>query len=210
MHKLVRDFQPSAVIIDPVSSLLSDDDAENAELMAVRLVDYLKTCGVTALMTSLTRNTVREETTEISISSIIDTWLLVKNIEVNGERNRLLYVLKSRGMAHSNQVREFLITSKGVNLVDVYTGPDGLLMGSARAQQEQLERRAHDLREQEVARKQRELARKRRSIEHNIAMLQEELEEQDQEMGVLASEGQATEDFYQQEHSAMSRRRGAD
>src|SRR6185503_5371303 len=106
----------------------------------MRLIDFLKGSGITSLFTSLTGGDSALETTEVGISSLADTWLFVRDVEDNGERNRLLYVLKSRGMAHSNQLREFLITSQGIKLVDVYLGEHGALTGSARLAQEARER----------------------------------------------------------------------
>ena len=100
--------------------------------MVARQVDLLKTRGITAMATTLARE---DERTTVGISSLVDTWLLLRNVESDGERNRLLYVLKSRGSAHSNQVREFMLTGRGAELVDVYVGPAGVVTGSARVGQ---------------------------------------------------------------------------
>src|SRR5262249_31382721 len=141
MHKYVLDHQPHAVVVDPIGNLAGISSGEEARVMMVRLIDLLKTRGITAVLTSLTSGAaLSEEATETAGSSIVDPWLLVKSVEAAGERNRGLYVLKSRGMAHSNQIREFLIASQGVNLVDVYVGPGGVLTGAARQQQEIRER----------------------------------------------------------------------
>lgn len=209
MHKMVREFEPSAVVIDPVSSLLTESNASDVHPMAVRLIDYLKTNGITAFMTSLTRD-AREETTEIAISSIIDTWILLRSVESCGERNRTLNVLKSRGMEHSNQVREFLISNTGVDLVDVYVGPHGVLTGSARTQQENHEKAQRIARERQIARRQRELERKRTSIELRLQALHEELKAQEAEMTQSLAEDQAYETQLNRNSAVMASCRDAD
>src|SRR5581483_10051395 len=111
------------VIIDPISNFVSAGTAPEASSMMMRLVDYLKARQITALLTNLSQSGGTLEQTEVDISSLIDTWLLLRDIELNGERNRGLYILKSRGMAHSNQIREFLLTDRGIQLTEVYLGP---------------------------------------------------------------------------------------
>src|SRR5262249_41257822 len=130
MHKVIRDFQPKVVIVDPITNFISVGTHADIRSMLMRLVDFLKANQMTGLFTSLTHGGSVTEHTDVAISSLIDTWLLLRDVELTGERNRLLYVLKSRGMAHSNQVREFLISSRGIELVDVYTGAEGVLTGS--------------------------------------------------------------------------------
>jgi circadian clock protein KaiC len=128
MHKLVKETRPAAVIIDPVTNFEMIGSDFEVKAMLMRLVDFLKMEGITCLFTSLTSSGTALEGTVVGISSLMDTWLLVRDMEVSGERNRVLYVLKSRGMAHSNQVREFVITSQGIRLIDPYLGGrvDGL------------------------------------------------------------------------------------
>ena len=105
--------------------------------MLMRLIDFLKTHEITALFTSLTEGGTPVEQSGVGVSSLIDTWLLVRDLEMGGERNRGLYILKSRGMPHSNQIREFVITEKGLDLVPVYVGPDGnIYIGAARVAKE--------------------------------------------------------------------------
>jgi hypothetical protein len=144
--------------------------------MLLRLIDFLKSQKITAMFTHLTPGGATLESTDVGISSLIDTWLLVRHIEAGGERNRGLYVIKSRGMAHSNQVREFLITSRGVSLQQVYVGPDGVLTGSMRAQQEAKEAAAKLTRRQSIEIRQRELERKRALTRAQIAALEVEIE----------------------------------
>jgi len=139
MQRLVERFSPNLVVIDPVSSLSRGTSMTDVSAMLMRQIYYLKLASITALMTSLTESGGDLEHTELNISSLVDTWLLAITMQSSGERNRGLYVLKSRGMAHSNQIREFLLSSEGVRLVPVYMGPDGVLTGSARAAAEALD-----------------------------------------------------------------------
>jgi circadian clock protein KaiC len=176
IHSMVRDFKPSAIILDPASNFAASGGGSEAHKMLIRLVDYLKGEGITAVMTSLTAGGAALEETETAVSSVVDTWLLVKAFELNGERNRGLYVLKSRGMAHSNQVREFLITSRGIELLDVYVGAGGVLTGSARANQEAADRRASLLRDQEITQKRRLLERRQALHREQLAKLEAEFE----------------------------------
>ena len=123
IHKIVQDFQPKVVVIDPIGSLIQAGNQRDAHIMIVRLIDFLKQKQITAFLTNLTSGGAALERTDVEISSIVDSWLFTRDIELDGERNRALYVLKSRGTAHSNQLREFLLTPHGVDLLDVYVGP---------------------------------------------------------------------------------------
>ncbi|HET6995064.1 MAG TPA: ATPase domain-containing protein, partial [Chitinophagaceae bacterium] len=134
MYKLVKKFKPTTVILDPITNLVSVGMLNEVNSMLLRLIDLLQGEGITVMMTALTRR--QETTTDEDVSSLMDTWILVRDIEMNGERNRALYIMKSRGMNHSKEVREFLITSNGLKLVDVYRGPEGVLIGSAREAKE--------------------------------------------------------------------------
>src|SRR4029079_13496953 len=120
-----------------ISNLADAGTIRDATAMLTRLLDYLKARQITGVFTCLTTGGRDREMTEVGISSLIDAWLLVRDIELGGERNRGLYVLKARGTAHSNQIREFLITSHGIDLQDVYLGPEGVLTGSMRLAQEE-------------------------------------------------------------------------
>jgi circadian clock protein KaiC len=193
MYKAIREFQPRAVVIDPISNFTRAGDQGEAHLMVVRLVDFLKANGITALMTSLTAGGEAQERTEIAISSIVDTWMLVRNLETNGERTRGLYVLKSRGMDHSNRVREFLITGTGVDLVEVFVGPQGVLTGSARILQQQLEREEQLLQGQRIEQQQLALDRRRSAVEHQIAALRAEIEAEQAEISRSVDQQRAAE-----------------
>src|SRR4029434_2671395 len=154
-----------------VSSLLTVGNQTDIHATMTRLVDHLKVKGITALMTSLSHGKTQTERTDIAISSIVDTWLLLVTLESSGERNRGLYVLKSRGMAHSNQIREFLLTSHGVELLDAYVGAGSVLTGSARLTREAEDRAAALAVEQELARKEHTLERLRAAFEAELAAL---------------------------------------
>lgn len=210
MHKAVRDFKPSTVIVDPISCLLNAGDSDEARAMMVRLIDFLKAHEITAFMTSLTAGGADLEKTSTEISSIVDTWLLVKSIEIGGERNRGMYVLKSRGMAHSNQIREFLLTPKGVELVDVYTGAEGVLTGAARAAREAQEAATVLQKEQEMQKRRRELLRKREALELRIAALRAELEAEQVESDILTNEDGSRAARLVTERADMARKRFAD
>ena len=150
IHKHVRDFQPSTVVLDAIGCLSAVGTRRDASIMLTRLIDFLKLEEITALLTSLRRGDDSLEQTNEDISSLVDTWLLLRDIELGGERNRVINVLKSRGMAHSNQLREFLMTDHGVQLQDVYLGTEGVLTGSARLARESAERAASLVRRQEL------------------------------------------------------------
>jgi circadian clock protein KaiC len=210
MHKAIREYKPTAVVVDPISSLLNAGDSDEARALMVRLIDFLKAHGVTAYMTSLTGGGADLEKTSTEISSIVDTWLLVKSIEIGGERNRGMYVLKSRGMAHSNQIREFLLTDRGVELVDVYTGAEGVLTGAARAAREAQEVAAVLQKEQETQRRRRELQRKREALELKIAALRAELEAEQMESDILTDEDESRASRLVADRVAMARKRFAD
>ena len=207
IHKMVTEFEPSAVIVDPISNFIASGSAADAQAMLLRLIDFLKEKQITAMFTHLTSGGKPAEATDMGVSSLIDTWLLVRDIEVGGERNRGLYVIKSRGMAHSNQVREFLITSRGIALQDVYIGPEGVLTGSLRAAQEARERAASLLRRQEIQRKHREIERRRAATRAQIAALKLELEAAELEAGLVVTQDEAREQLLTENRTAMATRR---
>lgn len=176
IHKRISSFKPSVVVVDPITNLLMVSTIAEVRSMLTRLIDFLKTQGITAIFASLTASGGSLEATEADISSLMDTWLLLKTIEVGGERNRALYVLKSRGMDHSNQIREFRLTKNGLQLLDVYLGPEGVLTGSARVAQEGREKAAVLLRRHHLEGRKKELARKRQIFEARMTMLRAEFE----------------------------------
>lgn len=212
IHKLIEKSRPKAVILDPVTNFTSLGSGNEIKSMLMRIIDFLKAKHITGLFTTLTGGNYVSalEQTEVGVSSLMDTWLLLRDIEYNGERNRGMYVLKSRGTAHSNQVREFRLTDHGIELVDVYVGSEGVLTGSARAAQEARTRAEALLRQQEVARKQRELKRRRAVLESQIASLKAEYEAEEEEVGRLASDFAAQEAQVIADQQIMSERRWAD
>jgi circadian clock protein KaiC len=170
-HKVVNEFKPQVVILDPINTFIIGEKEFEVKTMLMRIVDFLKANQITALFTSLTLGESALESSDVGISSLIDTWLLLRDIELNGERNRGMYVLKSRGMANSNQIREFILTNHGVELREVYVGANGVLTGSARIAQEANENAEVLTRKQDVERKKREIERKRKALEAQIAAL---------------------------------------
>jgi circadian clock protein KaiC len=176
MHKKIKKFKPRAVILDPITNLVTIGSVSEVKSMLIRLIDFLQSEKITVLFTALTLNNIVTEKADEGVSSLVDTWLLVRDIESNGERNRGLYIMKSRGMKHSNQVREFVITDKGLDLVDVYLGTDGVLTGSAREAQQLSEKTSEVLRMHAHTRKDIEIQRKAKVLAAKIASLQEEFE----------------------------------
>ena len=210
MYREVRDFRPQLVIMDPITSFLRSDGGNDAEAMLVRMIDFLKGGKITSVFTSLTRGGSSLESSEIGVSSLIDTWLVVREIEQQGERNRGLYVIKSRGMSHSDQIREFQLTDEGLKLKEAYVGPEGVLTGSARLAQEAREEAAKVKRQEDLERKQRMLERKRQALDAQIAALRIEFEGEEQEAQRLISEDQCREDRLVQERENMARSRKVD
>jgi circadian clock protein KaiC len=180
-HKAVKDFKPKVVILDPINTFVVGEKQFEVKTMLMRIVDFLKMNHITALFTSLTAGGSPLEHSDTSISSLIDTWLLLRDIELNGERNRGMYVLKSRGMANSNQIREFVLTSHGVELREVYIGSSGVLTGSARIAQEALENAEVLTRKQDIERKKREIERKRKTMEAKIISLYADFDSEEAE-----------------------------
>ena len=176
IHKTIEEFNPAVVVVDPITNFLAVGDQVDTKAMLTRLIDFLKMKEITGFFSSLTSAQSEIEDSEVGVSSLMDAWLLVRTIESNGERNRGLYILKARGIAHSNQVREFLLTDHGIELIDAYIGADGVLMGSARSGQLARERATERERQQVTARKQRELQRKQELYEAQLRALQNQYE----------------------------------
>ncbi len=207
IHKVVEQFNPSVVIVDPITNLISTGDENEVKSMLMRLIDFLKHRQITALFTSLTAAGSPAEQTEVGISSLIDTWILFREIEAEGERNRGLYVVKSRGMAHSNQIREFMLTANGVKLVPPYLGMGTVLTGSARLVQEAREREEALARNQETERRKAELERKRERVEAQIAALRNQLAEEEEEIRHALKEAENRESRQREDRSLMEHSR---
>ena len=176
IHKKIKRFRPQTVILDPITNLVTVGTVSEVKSMLIRLIDYLQAEQITVLFTALSLNTILNEQTDEGVSSLVDAWVLVRDIESNGERNRGLYIMKSRGMKHSNQVREFVITDTGLDLVDVYLGSDGVIIGSAREAQQLNEVTSEVLRKHALGKKDLEIQRKRKVLQAKIESLNEEFE----------------------------------
>lgn len=182
IYKAIRKFRPDVVILDPITNLITVGTVSEVKSMLVRLIDFLQSEQITVLFTALALNNIINEQTDEGVSSLVDAWLLIRDIEMNGERNRGLYIMKSRGMKHSNQVREFIITDKGLDLIQVYLGPEGVLTGSAREAQMLLEGTGQVLHTHAVDHKDREIERKRKVLEAKIENLRSEFESTEEEL----------------------------
>ena len=210
IHKVVQDFKPRAVVLDPVGSLIQAGNVRDAHTMLIRLMDFLKVRGITAFLTNLTSGGAALEKTDVEISSLVDSWLFVRDIELDGERNRALYVLKSRGMRHSNQLREFLLTKNGIDVLDIYVGPEGVLTGSSRLSQEAREKAAAQARREEAERRERDRNRKREALEARIQALRQEFEAEEEEAKRLGTQDLARERILAEGQQAMALSRQAD
>jgi circadian clock protein KaiC len=208
LHKVVGQLEPAAVVVDPIGILGAAGAQDDATLMLVRMLDLFKAKGLTTMLSNLTHGGEALEATSIAVSSMVDTWLLLKMLEGNGERNRTLYVLKSRGMSHSNQIREFLITSHGIDLVEPYIGPAGVLTGTARAGQELQDQLARDARRQEEERQQRLLERKAALLEQRIAALRAEFAAEEAEIRQSMLAASEANDVWSVERDRLSGVRG--
>jgi circadian clock protein KaiC len=190
LHNWVRDFKPSLVVVDPMSNLIMSGSLGQTKNFFMRLIDYLKSQQITVFLTALTSGSVGydNEQTEIGVSSLMDTWLELQSLKVNGERNRILYILKSRGMMHSNQVREFVVTSDGVDLIEAYIGEGQVLTGTQRINQMLQEETIAKKRQQLLELEKRKFERKKYLLQAKIDALQMKLASQDEELEILMSE----------------------
>ncbi|MDP4025390.1 circadian clock protein KaiC [Methylobacterium sp. NEAU 140] len=205
MHRDIDRFRPDVVVIDPLSALRGPTSELQATLL--RMIDLLKGRGITAVFTSLRQEGVVEAADDLGVSSLMDTWIKLLNVEANGERTRTLYVIKARGMSHSHQVREFLMSGDGIRLVDAYMGPAGVLTGTARLVQEAHERAESLRRRQETERRVRDAARRRAAIERQIAELHAGLDAVADEERLLRDEDALRETALADERDELRARR---
>jgi len=208
--KLINKVKPQIVVLDPIDAFVMGQNQTEVKIMLLRLVDFLKMRNITAFFASLTSTSDIQEITDMSLSSLIDTWLLLRDIEIGGERNRGLYILKSRGMAHSNQIREFILTDHGIELLDVYVGPEGVLTGSARLSQEAKNDAEQLLRKQEIERNQFGLELKRAATEAQIVVLRSEFKEAESETLKIIEMEKAKTERFAQDQKKMAKSRKAD
>jgi circadian clock protein KaiC len=210
IHKHIREFKPSLVVIDPITNFAAVGSLGEVKSMLMRLVDFLKAKQITAVFTSLTTGGQSQEATTVAVSSVIDTWIVLRDIELNGERNRGMYVIKSRGVAHSNQIREYLLTSKGIQLIAPYLGPEGVLTGSARLAQEAKEKAAALEQKLDIARKERLIAQKRLELEAQTESLRARFENEIAELSRdLAEAGSRAEQIITNREAMAGSRKAA-
>jgi circadian clock protein KaiC len=205
IHKLIDAVNPQHVVIDPITNLITGSAQKDVYSMLVRLMDYLKSRKITAVFTNLTVDGDALEQTDIGISSLTDTWILCRDQELNGERNRCVYILKSRGMPHSNQVREFVMSHEGIRLIPPYIGSGVVLTGSTRIAQEAKERADALIRSQEIDQRQEALERKRGAVEAQIKVLKMDFAAEELELERIIAQQQSREKQLEQERDAMNR-----
>ena len=205
MYREIEEFAPAATVLDPISALRGDTG--DVHSMLLRVIDLLKSRGITAILTNLL-SVEGMDKSDAGMSSLMDTWLSLVQLESNGERNRGIYVLKSRGMNHSNQIREYQLTSQGVKLVDAYLGGSGVLTGSARVAQEMVDAASAIRRTEDNERKHRDIQRKRAALERQIAELRAELEAEEEDARKSQQQDEELEKRIQAERRAMAIQRG--
>lgn len=210
IHSWLNELKPSVVIIDPMSNLNMNSTLMQAKGFLFRLIDFFKSQTITVLFTNLTPGGSALEHTEVGVSSLMDTWLELRVVESNGERNRVLYILKSRGMEHSNQVREFLLTKQGVQLVDVYLGQGNVLTGAARTVQEAQEKAAQLLRQQELEQKRRDLERKQAVVQAQIAALQAQIQSEKEELERITQQEELSQNLWAMDRKKIAKLRQSD
>jgi len=187
MLREVQKFDPQVVVLDPISAFMESGDRLEVQSMLLRMVDFLKSRGISAIFTHLAHSQDGNVATDAGLSSLMDGWILMLNREVNGEFNRELYLLKARGTSHSNQVREFVMSDAGIKLITPYLGESGALTGSARRFEEARTRRAEVERQAEVERVRKQIDTRRRKALAQIEALQAELDADEAEMASVAA-----------------------
>jgi circadian clock protein KaiC len=209
MHQAIDEFKPYLVILDPASDLTAIATRQDAKNILTRLIDYMKAKTITSLFTELAHTSIFE-VTETEISSLIDTWIRVRDIESGGEHNRGLYILKSRGMAHSNQIREFLLTDNGIELLDVYVGASGVVTGTARSTMQAEQDAAKMLRQQDIEQLERQLSRKQKAKEGQLAAIQADFDTEEELLKKAITEARMRESVLAGGNVKIAQMRGAD
>ena len=210
IHKLIEAVKPQHVVIDPITNLVTGSQQKEVYSMLVRLMDFLKGRNITCFFTNLNTDNEKVEQTDIGVSSLTDTWILCRDLELNGERNRCVYILKSRGMPHSNQVREFVMSEDGIRLIAPYIGAGLVLTGTARVTQEAREKAEALLRSREIEKKQEALERKRRALDAQIKSLNSEFAAEELELEGAIRQQQSSENQLVVEREQMNRIRLGD
>lgn len=207
MYKEIKKIKPVVVILDPITNLITVGAVSEVKSMLMRLIDFLQEEMITVMFTALTLNYTVNEQTDEGVSSLVDAWLMVKDIENNGERNRGIYIMKSRGMNHSKQVREFIISKNGLELMDVFLGPEGILIGSAREAQLLKEETGMVLKQNAATRKDREILRKKKILQAKIESLQDEFESLQDELNLTFIEDEISKDVIEKNRAKMTKKR---
>jgi circadian clock protein KaiC len=206
MHRDIEQFKPAAIVVDPISAFRGPSTEIHATL--VRLADICKTRGITVVFTSLSAVDEQMSESERSVSSLMDTWISLRDIEADGERNRILYLLKSRGMSHSKQIREYELSDDGIHLTEPYLGPEGVVTGAARMAQEAREREAEHERLELTEQRTRQIARKRDALERQIAEMRAALDAEEDEVSKLIEHQNIRTASVASDRAAMARKRG--
>ena len=204
MHQEIQQQRPRAVVVDPVTNLINGGNLIDTKSMLVRMIDFLKTQGITALLTSLTTGGTSTEATDVGISSLVDTWIILRDLELGGERNRAIQVLKARGVSHSNQIREFLVTREGIRLVEPYLGATGVLTGSARLAQEAADREREAAARLDAQRGQLALLGRQKTLAAQMAALKAEADLVAQELSKSSSGEKDRQDREARDRTAMA------
>lgn len=207
IHKRIEEFQPRVIVLDPITNLVTIGTVSEVRSMLIRLIDFLQKGQISVLFTALNYNYSVSEQTDEGVSSLVDAWVTVRDLESNGERNRGLYIMKARGMRHSNQVREFLITDEGLQLVDVFLGPNGVVIGSAREQQQLEEATGQELKTYAGTRRDIEIKRKKTVLEAKIASLNEEFESVKDELNRTHQEEQLRKEVLERNRRELTGKR---
>jgi circadian clock protein KaiC len=211
LHSMVSGFRPEAIIMDPITNLLSIGSDTEIKIMLTRVIDFLKNEGVTALFTSLTEDGGASfEQSQVGVSSLMDTWLSLSMVKSASERNRVLYVLKSRGMAHSNQMREFLLTDRGIGLIDVYTGAGAVYTGTERLNQEARDTAEVLALRDAASRRYRQFTEEQCSLQAQIQALQAKLSTIAAEINIAGGQEKRRGEKVKSDRELMARRRKAD
>lgn len=207
IYKKVSSFKPKVVIIDPISNLITAGVMSEVKSILIRLIDFLQSEGTTVMFTALSLNTIVSEQTDEGVSSLVDAWITIREIDANGERNKGLYIMKSRGMKHSHQVREFVITDNGLTLEEVFLGPEGVLTGSAREAQQLAQATSMELRNYAMGRKNREIDRHRKVLEAKIVSLQQEFDSVQDELNKSYLEEDLRKEIMERNRQEMASKR---
>jgi len=210
IYKMIKQFKPQCVIIDPITNLVTVGTVSEIQSVLTRLIDYLQMHQISAMFTALTPNNILKEPTDEIVSSLVDTWIQVRDIESGGERNRALYIMKSRGMSHSNQVREFLISDKGLYLEDVYLGSEGVLTGSAREAHILQKKTEEILQKHTLSRNDKAIERKTKELELRIQSITSEFDSIREDLKNDYVELQLRKDVLAGDREQLARRRGGD